>query len=205
MKSKYIRHFIMAMVSSICLGFGCSFLIRGQIGSDAMTTLMEGLANILKTTSTVTNIYINITAFVLALIINKKNVGVVSLIYPFSTSFGISIGLHIIPSISNILIRMLFFVTGYFLLILAIGLNSKCECGKNPYDALSFGIEEKFNVSYARVRTSIDLAMLVSGIIFKGNYGVGTIICVFGIGKGASVIIKHLNENELYRKTLLLD
>ena len=88
---------------------------------------------------------------------------------------------------------------------MAIGLNSKCECGKNPYDALSFGIEEKFNVSYARVRTSIDLAMLVSGIIFKGNYGFGTIICVFGIGKGASVIIKHLNENELYRKILLLD
>ena len=66
MKNKYMRHFIMAMVSSICLGFGCSFLIRGQIGSDAMTTLMEGLANILKTTSTVTNIYINITAFILA-------------------------------------------------------------------------------------------------------------------------------------------
>ena len=82
MKNKYMRHFIMAMVSSICLGFGCSFLIRGQIGSDAMTTLMEGLANILKTTSTVTNIYINIY-------INKLRL---RLIFYFDFAFLFAIG-----------------------------------------------------------------------------------------------------------------
>lgn len=205
MNKKYINHIIMTVLSSICLGVGCSFLIRGQIGSDALTTLMEGLANAMKTTSSVTNIIINLTSFIAALLVNRKNVGPMSLIYPFTVSVGISLGLDVIPSVLSIGFRVIYFVLGFMMLVLAIGLNSKCECGKNPYDALCFGIQEKLDINYSSVRTFFDFLMLVLGILLKGSYGIGTIICVFGIGRAAAKLIEYLNTNELYRKLMLLD
>ena len=89
-------------------------------------------------------------------------------------------------------------------MVVAIALNSKCECGKNPYDALCFNLASIYKVKYSFIRTSIDLLMLVIGVFLHGIYGIGTIVAAFMMGSVAEKLIALLDSNNIYRKYMMI-
>lgn len=201
---KYFRHFLMLIYSSLSLGVGCGLLIIAGLGSDSMSTLIEGISLTTKISFSNVNLILNLSILVLAYLSGRKNTGLVSIFYPFFVSVGISVSSKLVSDIDSLIINIILFCIGFMLMVLAIGLNSKCECGKNPYDALCFNLANIFKVKYSVVRTSIDLLMLIVGILLHGTYGIGTIIAAFMMGTVAGKLILILETNKTYRQYMMI-
>lgn len=205
MNKKYTRHLSMIVISGFLLGIGCSMLVKGAIGSDAMTTLMEGIHIASGYSISTCNLIINMSLFILSAILDKKSIGFGSIMFPLITTLGIMFD-SAIPLIGQGVIYSIFYYSfGILLMCLAIALNSKCECGKNPYDALCFSLSEKMNIRYNIVRMICDGLMLISGIILHGTFGIGTIISIFGIGNIAVLLMKYICNSEFYISFMMLE
>lgn len=108
---------------------------------------------------------------------------------------GISLGMIIVPEVHSLPIKSVYLILGILLLVLAIGLGSQCDTGKNPYDSLLFELSDQFQLSYSKVRTGFDALMLIIGYVLGGSFGIGTILCILFIGTLANSLIKYLETN----------
>lgn len=202
---KYIRHLSMIFISGFLLGIGCSMLVKGAIGSDAMTTLMEGMHIVSNYPISTCNLIINMSLFILSAILDRKNIGLGSIMFPLMTTLGIMLDSSIPLIGQGIVYSIIYYFVGIFFMCLAIALNSRCECGKNPYDALCFSLSEKMNIKYNVVRMICDGLMLICGIILHGTYGIGTIISIFAIGNIAVLLMKYICNSEFYISFMMLE
>lgn len=70
--------------------------------------------------------------------------------------------------------------------ILCIGLGSglylSAEVGPGPRDGLMTGLHRRYGWSIRRVRTALEIAVLVVGFILGGTVGIGTIVFALTIG-----------------------
>lgn len=191
--NKLLFHLIILCLSAFILGIGCVFFVQASLGSDAMTTLMNGMHNALGCTLSQCNMILNIMMILIAYLIDRKQVGIGSVIYPIISSQGINIGFMIIPVLSGYL-QVIGYLCGIVLLSLAIAIAAKTECGKNPYDALCFAIMDKKHIKYNLIRSMIDALMLVFGILLGGTYGIGTLISVLLLGTVAMLFMNLVNK-----------
>lgn len=194
----------MLIYSSFSLGVGCGLLIVAGLGSDSMSTLMEGISLVTKLSFSSVNLILNLSILILAYISGRDNVGIASILYPLFVSIGIEFSTKLFPVADKLIVNAILFIIGFMLMVVAIALNSKCECGKNPYDALCFNLASIYKVKYSFIRTSIDLLMLVIGVFLHGTYGIGTIVAAFMMGSVAEKLIALLDSNNIYRKYMMI-
>jgi len=186
-----VFHLSILSCSAIVLGISCVFLIQATLGCDSLTTLFDGMEKQFGISLSVSNLIVNTVMFVVAFIMDKKQIGIGSVVFPIATSWGITVGMMIIPSL-NSWMRIIGFILGIICLSFAIASSSKTNCGKNPYDALCFAIMERMNIKYNIVRMTIDCLLLLLGVIMGGEYGIGTIIAVITIGNIAMLFMTLL-------------
>lgn len=191
--NRLMFHLMISSISALILGLGCVFFVQASLGSDAMTTLMNGMEITLGCTLSQCNLIINIVMIILAFLIDHKQIGIGSVLYPIVSSQGISIGFMIVPIIDGYM-QIIGYLCGIILLSLAIAIASKTNCGKNPYDALCFAIMSKRKVKYNLIRSMFDAFMLVIGIILGGTYGIGTLFGVLLIGTLAMYFMNLVNR-----------
>lgn len=191
--NRLLFHLMISSMSAMILGFGCVFFVQASLGSDAMTTLMNGMEITLGCTLSQCNLIINVVMILLAFLIERKQIGIGSILYPIVSSQGISLGFQWIPMLSGYM-QIVGYLCGIILLSLAIAIASKTDCGKNPYDALCFAIMNHRKVKYNLIRSVLDAFMLVIGIILGGTYGIGTLFGVLLIGTVAMYFMNLVNK-----------
>lgn len=191
--NRLLFHLTISSISALILGFGCVFFVQASLGSDAMTTLMNGMEMILGCTLSQCNLIINIVMIILAFLIDRKQIGIGSILYPIVSSQGISLGFMLIP-VFNTYMQIIGYLCGIILLSVAIAIAAKTDCGKNPYDALCFAIMSKRNVKYNLIRSVLDAIMLIIGVILGGTYGIGTLFGVLLIGTVAMFFMNLVNK-----------
>ena len=70
----------MLVYSSFSLGVGCGLLIVAGLGSDSMSTLMEGISLVTKLSFSSVNLILNLLILILAYISGRDNVGIASIL-----------------------------------------------------------------------------------------------------------------------------
>lgn len=191
--SKLLFHLVILSMSAIMLGIGCVCLTQSSLGSDALTTLMSGMEKVLNLTLSQCNLILNIILIIIVLLIDRKQIGIGSFIYPFLSSQGIILGMKLIPILEGYS-RVIGVICGIILLSLAIAIATKTDYGKNPYDALCFAIMGKKHMQYNRVRSCVDALMLGLGIMMNSTFGVGTLVCVLSIGTVAMLFMNIIDK-----------
>ena len=73
-------------------------------------------------------------------------------------------------------------LAGIVLCGFATGLYIGARLGKGPRDGMMIAISETTNWPTRRVRTLIELSVLLAGWLMGGAVGIGTIFFTFGIG-----------------------
>ena len=176
---KYCMHLVVLSFSAFILGIGCVFFIQAMLGSDAMTTFSQGLSEVLPFSLSICYAGLNFAMFFIALIIDRKQVGLGTLVFPIVSAQSIDISMNYIPVFYGMLSRIVGFVFGMVLIAFAVALASRTECGKNPNDAMNFSLMGVFKRKYNVVRGITDALMLGSGIILGGKWGVGQLLLFY--------------------------
>lgn len=193
MDKSYVKSLLINALGAILLGLGCLLYLSADIGSDAMTTFSQGLSIITNLSFSICYYGLNIIMMIIAIIMDKKQIGWGTIIFPAVAAITIQLGSAYIPLTTGWLRYPIFFL-GLILISFAVALASKAVCGKNPNDAMNFAIMEKVKKDYSIVRSSVDAIMLVAGILLHGTWGIGTIFAVVFTGVIASKFMKLLDK-----------
>ncbi len=217
-------HWIALVTAIVLMGFSQSILsaahLIGQAPIDAMSLAFSEMIN--SSYSVVNYFFVALivisgiiftrgkkekivasTAFItglsLALFVRLLSVGVVihmpEIYYPNGSGGNMDIGEHVNGGI-RILIATSYFVLGYVLLLLSIGIWLNVGFGLRPYELLLTSLNKRFEkISYVFWRNSMDLSWVIFALIFAGiataeggkftdhnAIGVGTIIFVLITG-----------------------
>lgn len=90
--------------------------------------------------------------------------------------------LPVVPDAPNALVGFPMLLAGIVLCGFATGLYIGARLGKGPRDGLMIAISESTSWPVRRVRTILELSVLLAGWLMGGAVGIGTIFFTFGIG-----------------------
>jgi uncharacterized membrane protein YczE len=90
------------------------------------------------------------------------------------------------------LLRLGYLLGGVLLCAFATALYVGAQLGPGPRDGLMTGFARRTGWSIRKVRTAIEIVVLVIGAALGGTVGVGTVVFALGVGPAAQFFLRYL-------------
>jgi uncharacterized membrane protein YczE len=163
------------------LGFGVAMMAAGDLGFGPWSVLAEGVGIQIGVALGTADILLGIP-ILLAWFIVRERPGVGTLINVFGVGLVINAGTAVLPDIDGLVWRSLVTTAGVIVIGIGVALYLAADLGPGPRDGLMTGLHRRLGWSIRRVRTTIEVLVLVLGFMLGGTVGVGTVLMAFGIG-----------------------
>jgi len=162
-------------------GWSMAMMIQAGLGLDPWDVLHQGLARYLPVSFGTVTILVGAVVLLLWIPLRQwPGLGTVSNV--FVIGLAADFGLWAIPSPDSLLARSLLMISAVILNGLAGAAYIGTHFGPGPRDGLMTGLVTRTGVSIRLVRTSLEVAVLVTGWLLGGQVGIGTIVYAVGIG-----------------------
>lgn len=180
----YIYRFLRLLFAYPIFSIGTALSIQSGIGVNAWDTFALGVANVLPIKY---GTVVLLTGIVVLLvdITMKQPIGIGMLldiaIIGKTTDFVLS--LNIIPDIQQLPVAIICLIISLFIQSFAVFLWTSAGLSVGPRDTMMIAIARKLpKLSIGIVKTIIEGTIFTIGIMLGAPIGIGTLICVFGIG-----------------------
>ena len=176
------------LVGEFLFGLGDAFLIVAGVGNTPWTVLAEGIATVIgwsigKATCLV-------SAAVLLLWIPIREVpGIGTLLNAIIIAATIELTVDRIPASDDILVSFLQVCLGILLIGIGSAMYLTANLGPGPRDGWMTGLQRVTGVPIGRVRVTIEISVLVIGVLLGGTFGYGTVLFAFAIGPVVAVCL----------------
>ncbi|MEU6150765.1 hypothetical protein ABZ816_12255 [Actinosynnema sp. NPDC047251] len=162
-------------------GTSMALQIRATLGLDPWDVLHEGLTK--RTGLSFGTITILVGALVLLCWIPlRQRPGVGTIANVFLIGVAVDVTLAFLPTPSDLVVRIVFLVSGIVLNGLAAAVYIGARLGPGPRDGLTTGFCARTGTSLRLVRTVVELTVLAGGWLLGGTIGVGTVLYALSIG-----------------------
>ncbi len=162
-------------------GTGEALLVVAALGNGPWTVFAQGL-------TVHTPMSIGLATFVLSVIVLllwiplRERPGLGTIANAVIIAVALQIGVQVIPSPSALWLRLLFVIGGIALIGLGSGLYLTTNLGPGPRDGWMTGLHVRFGWPVARVRTGIEVSVVVIGWLLGGTVGLGTVLFALFVG-----------------------
>jgi len=173
-------------------GIGDALLIASGAGNSPWTVLSQGVSQITGWSIGVTT-FLTSLAVLLLWIPLKQTPGIGTILNAVIISVAIEISLPYLPQPDNYLLQIVEISFGILLVGFGSGLYLIANLGPGPRDGLMTGLQGVTNFSVARVRTTIEITVVLLGWMLGGTVGLGTVMFAFGIGPAVSMGLYLVN------------
>lgn len=182
------RRLVQLYIGLLLYGLSAALLVRSGLGLDPWDVFHQGLAR--HTGLAIGTAAIIVGAAVLLGWIplrQRPGLGTVSNVVLVGVSMNAS--LQWLPHVHRVPWRITDMVGGVALCGVATGMYIGANFGPGPRDGLMTGLARRTGASIRLTRTSIELAVLVTGWLLGGTVGVGTVLFALAIGPLAQVFL----------------
>jgi uncharacterized membrane protein YczE len=181
------RRLVQLYVGLVLYGVSGSFILLSGLGNDPWDVFHQGLS---RQTGIGTGWWVCIVgALVLLLWIplrQKPGLGTVSNVIIIGVAVVVMLALFDQPSALGARISLL--VAGVVLNGVATGMYIGARFGPGPRDGLMTGLAARGH-SIRKVRTGIEIGVLVAGALLGGTVGIGTLVYAVSIGPLAHIFV----------------
>ena len=194
-RATWTRRIAQLVVGLVLYGIGLALMVRAGIGLAPWDVLSQGIS--LRTGipfGLVTNILGAIVLLLWIPIRVRVGPGTVANVLLLGTSA--QLGLDVIPQQTVPGIQALVFAGGLAVVAVATGLYIGARLGPGPRDGLMTGLHRRTGRPIWMVRTSLELVVLIAGVLLGGQFGIGTIAFALLIGPMVNVTLPlfHIPE-----------
>ena len=175
------KRWAMLLIGLICFGTGVALMVRSNLGLGPWEVLHQGIARQTGIAIGTVSILIGVPIMLAWLPLGQRpgwgtcvNIVLIGLVT--------NQVLASLPLVANLAVAVLLLIGGILLIGIGTGLYLSAEMGAGPRDGLMLGLARRTGWSIRRVRTLIELTVLVLGWLMGGTVGVGTVAFAFGIG-----------------------
>lgn len=183
------RRLIQLYAGLALYGASSALLVVAGLGLEPWGVLHQGLAE--RTGISIGVVSIIIGAIVLLLWIplrQRPGLGTASNV--FAVGIAMDGTLALVPDVHGLAARAGVMVAGIVLNGVATGLYIAARFGPGPRDGLMTGLHRRTGRSIRLVRTSIEVAVVVTGFLLGGSLGIGTVLYALAIGPLAQFFLR---------------
>ena len=162
-------------------GFGDSLIIISDLGNGPWSVLAQGVA-------TRSNISIGSATFLISCLVLllwiplREKPGFGTLANIVVIAIGIDVGIAFIRTPDLFIIQLLYVFIGIGLIGIGSALYITCALGPGPRDGWMTSLHRKTGIPVGRVRTAIEVSVLLAGWALGGRIGLGTALFALLIG-----------------------
>lgn len=189
MSAHLTRRLLQLYVGLTLYGVSSALLVRSGLGLEPWGVLHQGIAE--RTGLTIGVVSIIVGALVLLLWIplrQRPGLGTVSNV--FAIGIAMDATLALVPDVHGLAAEIPLMAGGILFNGVATGLYISARFGPGPRDGLMTGLHRVSGRSIRLVRTSIEVAVVVTGFLLGGSLGVGTVAYALAIGPLAQLFLR---------------
>ena len=173
--------FAQLVVGLLLYGFTMALMVQSGLGLDPWDVFHEGLTH--HVPLTFGQVVIVVGAIVLLLWIPlKQRPGIGTVLNVLIIGLAADAGIALVAPPEELWARIVLLTLGVVGNGLAGALYIGARLGPGPRDGLWVALVERTGISVRRVRTGLELAVLVTGFLLGGTVGVGTVLYALTIG-----------------------
>jgi uncharacterized membrane protein YczE len=181
-------------------GASMGLIIRSTLGNMPWDVLHQGLAG--RIGATIGTVSILVGALVLLAWIplrQKPGLGTISNVVVIGLAVDATLAL--VPAPDSLPLRIGLLAAGVLLNAVATAAYIGVHLGPGPRDGLMTGLVRRTGGSVRLVRTSIEVAVVVTGWLLGGTLGVGTVVYALAIGPLVQLLLPPLSVSLASRPT----
>lgn len=189
LRERFAERLVRCVAGLACFGTGIAFFVRSDLGVPPWDVFHTGISQI--TGRGLGTVLIIVSFFVLLLWIPfRLRPGIGTLLNAVEIGLVENIAQDLIPTPSSLVVRTLFMLMGLVIIAAGSGLYIGAELGSGPRDGLMIGINQRFGISVRLARTTVEVIVMITGIILGGHIGLGTFVFALGIGPMVQVTLR---------------
>ncbi|OIJ87439.1 YczE/YyaS/YitT family protein [Streptomyces monashensis] len=186
---RLVRRLIQLYAGLALYGASSALLVTAGLGLEPWGVLHQGLAKLTGLTIGVVSIIVGAAVLLLWIPLRQRpGLGTVSNV--FAIGLAMDGTLALIPDPRSLAVRIPLMLAGIALNGAATGLYISARFGPGPRDGLMTGLHRRTGRSIRLVRTTIEVAVVVTGFLLGGTIGVGTVLYAVAIGPLAQLFLR---------------
>ncbi|HZD21879.1 MAG TPA: hypothetical protein VE569_00510 [Acidimicrobiia bacterium] len=164
----------------VLFGVGIALMLRSDLGLTPWDVLHQGLAERFGLTVGLWSIIVSFVVLTAWLPLRER-FGLGTILNAIIIGVVIDLAALVIPQPESLLTKALMGAAGIVFIGLASGMYIGANLGPGPRDGLMTAVARR-GPSIRTTRWGIEIAVLVTGILLGGTFGVGTVAFALGIG-----------------------
>lgn len=189
LRERFLERLARCVVGLACFGTGIAFFVQSDLGVPPWDVFHTGISQ--RTDLELGTVLIIVSFFVLLLWIPfRLRPGLGTLLNAVQIGLVENVAQDLIPETSSVLIRVIYMFLGLSIIALGSGLYIGAELGSGPRDGLMIGLNQKFGISVRLARTTVEVIVMLTGVILGGHIGLGTFVFAFGIGPMVQITLR---------------
>ncbi len=172
---------VQLLIGLTLYGVSMGFMIRSTLGQMPWDVLHFGLARNLP--FTIGQIIIGVSFLVLLLWIPLRQMpGLGTVLNAILIGLATDVMLSVLSAPDSLWLRIGFMAVGILLNSIATALYIGAQLGPGPRDGLMTGLSRRTGLSIRLVRTTLEVTVVIVGVLLGGVFGVGTVLYALTIG-----------------------
>lgn len=186
---------LLMLTVGLCLfGTGIGMMARADLGLGPWSVLHDGIA--FRTGLQLGTVEILLSLpILLAWLPLGEHPGLGTLLSPFLIGFSINGVLGLMAPMTGLPSQLALLIAAVGVIAFGSALYLSAQLGPGPRDGLMTGMQRRFGWRIGPVRTGLELAVLVLGIVLGGTIGLGTVAYALLIGPVVAVILRLLGSH----------
>jgi uncharacterized membrane protein YczE len=169
------------LVGLFLYGVSLALMVRGDVGLAPWDVLHTGLIQHLPMTFGQAVVVMSFVVLLLWIPLREKP-GIGTIGNALLVGLSADLTLAVLETPHGLAARVALMVGGVALCGFASGLYIGAQLGRGPRDGLMTGLHRRTGLSLRLVRTLLEVAVVLVGLVLGGVAGVGTVLYALGIG-----------------------
>lgn len=186
-KKRYVKLIIGLFVFAI----GNVITINANLGYSPWDVFHQGIANLINIDIGTANIIAGLLIVVVGIFKGQKpGTGTLLNMFLIGVFINLLLKIDIIPVFSNISLRILSILLGMLIMAFGIYLYISAGFGAGPRDGLMVMLLKATGRSVSFIKNSIEITVLLVGLLMGGPLGIGTVMTSLGMGYMMQFVFK---------------
>lgn len=174
------RRIIQLVLGLVLFGVGIALMLQSGLGLPPWDVLHQGLTEQFGLSVGVWSIIVSFVVL-LAWMPLRERYGLGTVLNAIIIGVVIDVGVLVVPEPDSLWVEVPMLAAGILLIGLASGMYIGANLGPGPRDGLMTAIARR-GLSIRSTRWGLEIAVLLSGILMGGTFGVGTVAFALLIG-----------------------
>jgi uncharacterized membrane protein YczE len=181
LRERFFERLARCAAGLFCFGAGIACFVHSNLGVPPWDVLHQGISE--KTDIKMGTVIIIVgVVLLLTWIPLRMKPGIGTIMNAIQIGLVENVMEDLLPDSDFLLARVAYLAAGMLFIAFGSGLYIGAELGSGPRDGLMLGLNKRFGISIRLARTTVEIVVLVVGLILGGSLGLGTFVFAFGIG-----------------------